>query len=125
MDLSGLAITDAVPLDDGGLSTTLVDANGNQVATITRLADGSATADVTDSGAGFDLSSIFGKVTGFLDSVAKAAKQTSDEATRISNAARGAATGAQTGYNLPTDLKPWLIGGAVLVGVLLLTRGDS
>lgn len=127
MEIDGLQIFDAnpVPMDDGSLSTRLVDASGAVVATVTRSANGISTASVdpaltTDSG--FDLGKLLNQVTGFLDQVAAAAKQTSDQAQRVSNAVQGAATGARAGYNLPLDLKPWLIAGGVVVGALIIAQ---
>jgi hypothetical protein len=118
-------ISEAVPVDGGGLRTTLVDQNGNNVGTVTRLADGTATASVDDRG-GFDWGGVLTKVTGFLDEVAKATRATSDEATRISRGIQGAATGAQAGYRAPIDWKPWAVaGGVVLVSVVVAVAASS
>lgn len=123
MDLTdvgdGFQITEAIPLLDGSTMTTLVDADGNPVGTITRLDDGSTQASlptVQDGGGGFDFSEILSKVTGFLDSAARSSQGVANEATRISRAIRGAAQGAGAGYNAPIDLKPWII-GAIAIGV--------
>lgn len=117
-------ITDAVPLDDGSLTTQLVDDSGNVVATVTRMSDGTSTADVRSNAPAFDLSSIFGKVTGFLDAVAHGAQTVGNEAQRISNATRGAVTGARVGYNTPLNWTPVLIaaGVALVVGIALSPR---
>lgn len=123
MDIGGYQITDAVPLNDGsGYMTSLVDSDGQVVATVTRTDDGAANAQLLDysSDPGTDWTSIFSKVTGFLDNVAKNAQQISNDATRVANAAKGAVTGAQIGYNGPIDWKPWLYAGGVVVGVLAL-----
>jgi hypothetical protein len=122
--IDGLQVGDAIAQDDGSYVTTLVDQYGNQVGTVTRLVDGTAQASVQSfdvgGGEGFDWTSVLTKVTTFLDNVAKSAKQTSDEAQRLSNAAKGAIQGATIGYKAPLDLKPWLIfGGIVIAGGLV------
>jgi hypothetical protein len=127
MTIDGLQVSDAVPMDDGSLTTTLIDANGQIVGTVTRLNDGTSTASVDpntedDGGQGINWQDTLGKVTGFLDNLAKQARATSDEAQRIANAARGAITGAQVGYRAPVDLKPILIGAGVLVGVIVIAN---
>jgi hypothetical protein len=128
---SGFQITDAVPQDDGSLTTTLVDQNGYVVGTVTRLANGTATADVaalenaTGDTGGFAWDSVLQRVTSFLDDVAKAARDTSDQAQRLSNAARGAAAGAQFGYRTPVDWKPYAIGAAVVLGLVAVAAASK
>jgi len=128
MEIDGFRIAEAMPLEDGSFRTTLIDTDGNNVGTVTRLPDGTSTADVAnlETGAGgFDWSNVLGKVTQFLDNVAASARQTSDEATRISRGITGAATGAQAGYNAPIDLKPWIIGAAAVAAALLIGKAMS
>lgn len=121
MEIDGYQVTDASPLAGGGYSTTLVDDWGNVVATVTRDPAGFTQAAVTDNvdTDRFDLSGILNKVTSFLDNVAKSAQATSDEATRVANAAKGAVAGARIGYNGPTNWKPWLFAAGAVVLVLV------
>ncbi len=113
---------DATPYDDGSIATDVMDNAGNYVATVTRLPDGTAQADVATSSSGFDLSSLFKKATSFLDSVAKGVKTVQTDVTRVQNAVRGATTGAQVGFNAPTTATPYLIAGGIVLGIILLTR---
>jgi len=128
---SGFQISDAVPLDDGSLTTSLIDREGFVVGTVTRLPNGTATASVvplesaTGDTDGFAWEGILGKVTSFLDDVAKAARDASEQAQRISNAAKGAAAGAQAGYNAPVNWKPYAIGAAVVLGLAAVAAVSS
>lgn len=125
MEIEGFQISEAVPLNDGSLMTTLVDQYGNTVGTVTRLSDGTTQASVdalpTDTG-GFDWSGVLRGVTDFLDRVARSAQQTSDEVTRVSRGIQGAAAGAQAGYGAPLNWKPWAIAGAAVVATLIVVQ---
>lgn len=119
----GFQLADAVGYDDGSFVTSLIDQEGNNVGSITRLFDGTVTSTVPETdysgGSGFDFSKLLGKVTGFLDNVATTARSSADEATRISRGVQGAAAGAKAGYNAPVGYTPLLIAGAaILVAVV-------
>lgn len=64
-------------------------------------------------------SNVVNTVTGFIDKAAGTLQNVATEVQKVGNAIKGGAAGAQAGYNV-TDFKPWLIGGAVVVGLLLL-----
>jgi hypothetical protein len=124
-EIDGFQLTDVATAGDGSYSTSLLDETGTVVATVTRLPSGLAQASVVDDGSASDWATVLSNVTGFLENVATGARRASDEVTRISNAARGAVTGAQVGYNAPIDLKPWIIAGGVVVAAGLLWSAAS
>lgn len=104
-----LQISEATPFSDGSYSSDLIDSSGNVVATITRLANGTAQADVSSS-AGGDIAGWLKKASSFLDGVANAARGLQSNITRVENAAAG----AKAGFNLPTTATPYLIAIGVL-----------
>jgi hypothetical protein len=67
-----------------------------------------------------DIGSGVGDVSNFLNNLESRLHDAETELQKVNNAVRGGAAGAQAGYNAPTDLKPYLIGGGVLLAVLLL-----
>ncbi len=126
-EIDGFQISEVVPMDDGSLVTTLLDRDGYEVGTVRRLTDGTTQAsvqNVEETPHGFDWSNVLGKVTSFLDDVAKAARETSDQAARLSHGIQGAATGAQAGYNAPLNWKPWAIAG-VAVAIAIAASSSS
>lgn len=131
MDLDdGFQISEILPgEDDGSLTTNLLDTDGNQVGTITRLADGTtqaAVAPITTDTGGYDVTSLLKKVTGFLDSAAGTAQGVANQATKLSRGIQGAATGAKAGYNLPVNWKTYaLVGGTILVAVVAVASSSS
>ncbi len=126
MQIDGLEVLDAIAGPDGSYSTDVLDDVGNVVATVTRMPDGEATAKVLVADNGdTQWESLLGKVTGFLDKVAQDATNVSDEANRISNAAKGAVAGARIGYNGPINWQPWLIAGAAVVLAFVVSGRSS
>lgn len=122
--MDDLQISDAIPLDDGSYSTDLVDTSGNVVATVTRLADGTSTADVsnTASSGGFDIGGLLTKASTFLDNVAKGTQALNTDVKKVQNAI----TGAKAGFTAPTTAMPYLIaGGILIVGILALNNRGS
>ena len=83
------------------------------LAVIKQLPDGSI--QVHDANA-YDIGSIVNKVTGYIDDVAGTLTNIGTQVKKVGNAVQGAAVGAQTGYNAPTDWKPILIGAGALIG---------
>lgn len=69
-----------------------------------------------------DIGGGIGDVSSFLNNLESRLHDAETELQKVNNAVRGGAAGAQAGYNAPTDLKPYLIGGGVLLAVLLLGR---
>ena len=123
----GFQISEIVPGDDGSFATSLLDESGQQVGTIRRLADGTTQASVptVETDGGYDWSKLLGKVTGFLETAASTAQGVANQATRISRGIQGATAGAKAGYTAPLDLKPWLIGGAVVAIVAIAAASSS
>jgi hypothetical protein len=126
----GFQISEILPGEsDGSLTTNLLDTDGNQVGTITRLSDGTTQAAVapiaTDTG-GYDVSSLLKKVTGFLDNAASTAQGVANQATKLSRGIQGAATGAKAGYNLPVNWKTYAaVGGIGLVALVAIAAASS
>lgn len=69
-----------------------------------------------------DASSVVTDVTGFLQNVQGYLDGAKTEIAKIDNAVKGAATGAQVGYNSPTSVTPILIGGIVILALVLVFR---
>lgn len=124
--IDGFQVADATVNDDGSVTTTLYDTDGNNVGTVTRLPDGTSSANVeplaSDTG-GFDWAATIKNVTNFLNQVAAAQRAAADTTTRVSRAITSGVAGAQAGYNAPIDWRPWAIaGGAILVVGLMVSN---
>jgi len=124
MQIDGFEVLDATVEPDGSYSTQLLDASGNVAATVTRLANGVSTANVTSDSGPTEWESVLAKVTGLLDKVAQNATGISDEASRIANAAKGAVAGARIGYHGPISWTPWVVGTVAIVIGLALSNGS-
>lgn len=66
---------------------------------------------------------IVNTVTGFIDKAAGTLAQLATDVQKVGNAVKGGAAGASAGYNAPTNLQPWLIGGAAVI-LLLIASAD-
>lgn len=119
--MDDLQISDAIPLSDGSYSTDLVDSTGNVVATVTRLPDGTAQADVSSSSSGFDITGALKKASSFLDSVVNISKTAQSDVTRVQNAIKG----AQVGFSAPTTATPYLIGAGLLIAVIAIAHNSG
>lgn len=69
-----------------------------------------------------DAGQVVGDVSNFLNNLESRLHDAETELAKVNNAVRGGAAGAQAGYNAPTDLKPYVIGGGILLGLILLGR---
>ncbi|MEP6494496.1 MAG: hypothetical protein ABJF01_17560 [bacterium] len=114
---------DAIEQAGGDVSqpTQILDQNGYTVAVVS-VVNGQKHVMVPDSPS-YSVSGVLQTVTGFIDSVAGTLTNLNAQIQRGANAVRGAAAGAQAGYNAPLTFTPYLLGaGAVLVLVLLTSR---
>jgi len=111
-------------IEDDGLDpsqpTSIVDQDGYTVAVVQRSSSGAVTVDVPDQPTR-SVAGVVQSVTGFLDKVAGTLTNVATQLQKTGNAVRGGAAGAQAGYNAPTDLTPYLVGGVVVLGLALLT----
>jgi len=107
---------------DPSMPTKIINADDNStVAVVRQLPNGSIHVAPPDS-PNVDLGSVVQSVTGFIDTVAGGLQTVGTEVQKVGNAVKGAAAGAQAGYHAPTSWTPFLLGGALLGGALLLSK---
>lgn len=117
-----LQALDAIDQNGGDVTqpTALVDqTTGNTVAVLQQLPNGNVQVQPASSQS---VGSVVQSVTGFIDRVAGELSQIGTQLQKTGNAVKGAAAGAQAGYNAPTDWKPIVIGVGALVGGLALVN---
>jgi hypothetical protein len=111
---------------DGGdatLPTQILDQDGYTIAVVQRTPAGTVAVTVPDSPTR-SVAGVVQSVTGFLDKVAGTLTNIATQLQKTGNAVKGGAAGASAGYNAPTDLTPYLIGGLVLLGVGMLASSS-
>jgi hypothetical protein len=100
--------------------TQIIDQSGYVIGVAQQQQDGSIAVSVP-SQPSRSISSIVQSVTGWIDGLAGTIQNIGTEIKKVGNAVQGGAAGAQTGYNLPTTSTPYLVAGAGVIALLLLT----
>jgi hypothetical protein len=107
---------------DPGLPTQIVDQTGSVVAIAYRDSSNQIQVTVPDSPSR-SVSGAVQTVTGWIDQLAGTITQIGTQIQKVGNAVQGGAAGAQAGYNLPTNLTPYLLLAVGGLAVIMLARG--